>query len=85
MEITKEEAIENLEDGMEIKVSVGGSTFTIGDMHGYVGSPENKEGFISEYLGNVWYSDAEGIIDETVDGIADGNKDLMATATYWID
>lgn len=85
MEISKAEAIENLEDGMDIKVTVGDSTFTIGDMQGYVGSPEDEEGFISEYLGNVWYDDAEAIIDETVDGMADGDKDLMATATYWVD
>lgn len=85
MNITKEEAIENLEDGMDIEVTVGDSTFTIGDMHGYVGSPENKEGYISEYLGNVWYDDAGGIIYDTVEGMADGDKDLMDSATYWID
>lgn len=84
-EMDKTEAVQMLEDGMDIIVKVGGDEFTIGDMHNYIGAPESETGYISEYLGNVYYSDAERIIKETVKGMADGDEKLISEATFYLD
>lgn len=85
MEINKKEAIEYLEEGIDILVVVGDSKFVIGDMHNYVGAPEDEVGYISEYLGNVWYSSAERVIDETIRGMADNNTELINKARFFIE
>lgn len=85
MFINFKEAIECLEDGMDIRVTVGGSTVTIGDMHNYVGAPEDEVGYISEYLGNVWFEDAEQVIQDTVTGMANGDNKLIESAKFWVD
>lgn len=85
MEINKKEAIEYLEEGIDILVVAGDSEFVIGDMHNYVGAPEDEVGYISEYLGNVWYSSAERVIDETIRGMADNNTELINKARFFIE
>lgn len=83
--IILDEAVLSLQDGLEIRVDVGESSFVVGDMHNYVGAPDNEVGYISEYLGNVWYSDAEQILKETVHGMANGDKELINDAKFSID
>lgn len=72
-----DEAIETLEGGMDVHVKVGNDQFVVGDMHGYIGAPENKKGFISEYLGNVYYESAKYILELTAEGMkeTEGNED----------
>lgn len=84
-QIDKKEAIQTLEDGMDIRIELGDDEFIIGDMHNYIGAPENESGYISEYLGNVWYADAEHIINETINGMTDGNKDQIKNVRFYID
>lgn len=83
--INLDEAVLSLQDGLEIRVDVGDSSFVVGDMHNYVGAPNDEEGYISEYLGNVWYSDAKHILKETVHGMANGDKELINDAKFSID
>lgn len=85
MFINFKEAIECLEDGMDIRVTVGDHTVTIGDMHNYVGAPEDEVGYISEYLGNIWFEDAEQVIQDTVTGMANGDNKLIESAKFWVD
>lgn len=80
--VSQKEAIEYLEDGFDIHVEVGESVFKIADMHGYVGAPDDGIGWISEYLGNVYYEHAETIVKETVSGMKDG-KDVEAI--FYVD
>lgn len=84
MEINKSEAIEYLTEGMDIKVVVNDCEFVVGDMHNYIGSPDNEVGYISEYLGNIWYSDAEAIINDTLVGMTDNDKNLISKAKFFI-
>lgn len=85
MKINKNKAVEYLENGIDIKIVVDGSEFTIGDMHNYIGSPDDRVGYISEYLGNIWYTDAKNIIEDTVKGMADNDKKLMSKAKFFIE
>lgn len=75
--VTEKEAITYLEDGFDIHVEVGDNIFKIADMHGYVGAPEDRQGWISEYLGNVYYEHAGTIVRETVKGMQ-GGEDIEA-------
>ena len=84
-EKNKEEAIEWLEDGSPIFLSLDDSYFEISDMHDYIGSPEDKEGYISMYLGNVWYSDASEIVNKTIKGMADNDPEKMKEVKFYIE
>lgn len=85
MKITKEEAVDILADGMDIFVTVGDDTFKIADMHNYIGAPDGEQGYISEYLGNVWYSNELEVINDTIKGMADGDKELIDSTTIYME
>ena len=77
-EISRKEAALYLEDGGEITVVVGDSEFNV---YPY----DEDEGYISEYLGNIVYSDADDIIKRTVYGMADNDTYKVMEAKLYAD
>lgn len=65
MVITMEEAVEYLEDGMEIKLECNGYTYEISASDNWIGG-DVEDGYISSVLGNCIYGDAEYIIGESI-------------------
>lgn len=75
-EISREEAASYLEDGGEITVIVGDSEFNI---YPY----SESGGYVSEYLGNIVYSDADDVVKKTVYGMADNDTHKVITAKLY--
>lgn len=76
MRIAKKEALACLNDGIGIVVAHGEDKWLIQDSQNYIGAPnESDVGFsvISEYLGNVYYTDLECCLDDTIEGVEEGN------------
>ena len=86
MEVDLEEAIKCLEDGIDVVVlHEDGKRTIIGDAQNYIGAPDQDlvpMAFISEYLGNVYYTDAKHIIEKTVKELADNHG---IKTVLWID
>lgn len=65
MSFIDKEAIEVLEAGISVYVSKGKYEYEVSPSDNWIGG-EGSDGYISEALGNVVYSDAEGVLEETV-------------------
>lgn len=69
---TFEEAVEMLEDGMEVTLEINGYSYDVAPADSFIGG---DEGFISEVLGNVSYDSAEHILRKSIDFLEeDGGK-----------
>jgi hypothetical protein len=63
--MTFKEAVELMNDGVEVDVVSGGYTYNVGPSEGYVGGPDGK--FMSSAMGNVYYETADWALQETLD------------------
>ena len=76
MNITIEEAIEYLEDGLEINLECGGHNYEVSQSDNWIGG-DVAEGFISVVLGNVVYDSAEHILNESIKFLSRDGKEVL--------
>ncbi|WP_168898296.1 hypothetical protein [Bacillus sp. ISTL8] len=77
--ITIEEAVELLEDGMEVTLECGGYDYEIAPADNFVGG-DGMEGFISMVLGNVVYDGAEHVLNKSIDFLKESGKEVTIRA-----
>lgn len=73
MELTFEEAVEYLEDGLSVTLECDDYEYEISEAHNWVGG-DGMEGYISQVLGNVVYGGAKNILRLSIDHLSDGGK-----------
>lgn len=72
--ITFEEAVELLEEGMEVTLECNGYDYEIAPADGWVGG-DGMDGYISLVLGNVVHESAESILKQSIEFLErDGKK-----------
>ncbi|QOV08442.1 hypothetical protein Kirov_243 [Bacillus phage Kirov] len=62
---TFEEAVEMLEDGMEVTLEINGYSYDIAPADSFIGG-DGMDGYISEVLGNRTYDSAEHVLRESI-------------------
>lgn len=76
MNITVEEAIEYLEDGLEINLECEGYNYEVSQSDNWIGG-DVAEGFISVVLGNVVYDSAERVLNESIKFLSRDGKEVL--------
>ncbi|MGH0950696.1 hypothetical protein [Bacillus mycoides] len=77
--ITFEEAVELLEEGLEITLKCDGYDYDIAPSEDWVGG-DGQEGYISLVLGNVVYDSAEYILKKSIDFLKENEKTVVIEA-----
>ncbi|MDO6628662.1 hypothetical protein [Bacillus thuringiensis] len=77
--ITFEEAVELLEEGLEITLECDGYSYDIAPSEDWVGG-DGQEGYISLVLGNVVYDSAEYILKKSIDFLKENGKTVVIEA-----
>lgn len=75
MNITFEEAVEQLEEGLEIKLLCDGYDYEISKADNWVGG-DSMNGYISLVLGNRVYESAEYILKQSIDFLSRNGKEV---------
>lgn len=78
MELTLKEAVEHLEDGIEVTLENGNYEYSIAPADEFLGG-EGMDGYISEVLGNVAYDDAEDILNESIKYLVKDGSEVKIT------
>lgn len=73
MKIEFEEAVEWLEDGLEVNLHCEGYEYEVSGADNWLGG-EGMEGFISQVMGNTLYSSAERVLRESINHLSDNGK-----------
>ena len=73
MRLEFKEAIEWLEDGLEVSLHCEGYEYEVSGAENWLGG-EGLEGFISQAIGNTLYSSAEKVLRESVKHLSDNGK-----------
>ena len=73
MRLEFKEAVEWLEDGLEVNLHCGGYEYEVSGAENWLGG-EDAEGFISEAIGNTLYSSAERALRESIKHLSDNRK-----------
>ncbi|MEH6848054.1 MULTISPECIES: hypothetical protein [Bacillus cereus group] len=77
--ITFEEAVQLLEEGLEITLECDGYSYDIAPSEDWVGG-DGQEGYISLVLGNVVYDSAEYILRKSIDFLKENGKTVVIEA-----
>ncbi|PEV64218.1 hypothetical protein [Bacillus thuringiensis] len=75
MVIEFKEAVEMLEDGMEVVLECDGHDYEISDSENWLGG-DAHEGYISLVLGNMVYESAETALRESIDFLEKSGKSV---------
>lgn len=78
MESKFKEAIELLEAGCEVVLKSNGYSYEVSPSDNWIGG-EEMGGFISQVLGNIVYDDAEHVLKESIDFLAEDGKEVKIT------
>lgn len=77
--VTIEEAIELLEDGMEVTLECDGYDYEIAPADGFIGG-DGMEGFISVALGNIVHDEAEHVLNKSIKFLKESGKEVTIRA-----
>lgn len=75
MNITLEEAVDYLKDGIAITLHCGKYSYEISESDEWVGG-DVEEGYISLVLGNVIYSDAKQVITKSIASLSENGAEV---------
>lgn len=77
-DMTLQEAVEQLEEGVEITLECDGYSYEVSEAHNWVGG-DGQDGYISAVLGNRIYNSAEQVLKESIQYLEkNGNKVVIS-------